>query len=544
MSTSVTQSQRVWHQLIDAVSHTVLGERRGGGVGSVPEAFEVFHLEIEGAEDVARALDAAKTLLDRGVYIGIFGSRSAAREHSLLELWCIERTDTQAAPGAVATPPAASSRGTANNTKAEQTALRLLLRSLYMGCRLLPLGSSRVGGRKKVGFFIVPIEGYDPKTGVLQPGQASTSMGDCFEGVAKFESLQEQRKWSPVTVGSQNSPVTMRVSVTHTAGVPDVSEVCVPDGGAQFSIIGDYVNRGEPHSVVQAPFTRQKRAGGVPSSAAIPIQRSVSSHRGGAVPPSHSHGAHPVASSSRSHSHSSANNSFGNNPAVAFGYSNPQRIPSFGGTPGLGATPALPFSHPASTPPPFALTPTPSSLQSASSFNKAFAKGVGDAYGTARHSVSPPDGSQMWAPRFEPCATGAWAPKNDEGAAANLLSSQQDIAPYMAFLEEDDLDGVETDYESEDVSHGQSVGNIQPGSRILHSDDDVSRFRERMEAVSLTTGFPSSGGAGGAATNESFSGMRSPFSASMTGAVLPQKTVRDMLANLEDMKSEFMAAQR
>eukprot|EP01061_Rhynchopus_euleeides_P020794 TRINITY_DN3376_c1_g1_i1.p1 TRINITY_DN3376_c1_g1~~TRINITY_DN3376_c1_g1_i1.p1 ORF type:complete len:545 (+),score=115.03 TRINITY_DN3376_c1_g1_i1:55-1635(+) len=524
MTATVTHSRRVWQQLVDTVTHTVVGDGGGGGsVGRVPEAFEVFHLDVEGAGDVARALDAVKGSIGNGLYIGIYsGSPETQRgesyvpigsvpgghqqrqggqsqQHSLLELWCIKRVESD-----VHTP----SRQSQNNTRTEQVALRLLLRSIYMGCRLLPLGPSR-SAKKKLGYFLAPIDAYDPKTGVLQPGQAATSMGDSFEGHARFEGLQEQRKWRPVTVGSQNSPYTVSVSVTHSTGVPEVGEPA-QEPTASVSIIGDYVNVGEASGVLHPPFSRPKQQQGVAGgnltassrtpSASIPIQRSYSGVRFSkpmAISRGTPHGAH-----------------------------------------GAGAT------QPQSTPPPFALTPTPSSLQSASSFNKVFGKGT-DGF-SGRCSVSPPDGSQHWVPKFEQASTGNWAPKNDDSMQMTATVShaipqgsltQQDMAPFMAFLEEDDLDGPASDLGSEDVSHGGMSLGATAGGRGAHGDDDVARFRERMESVSLVSGFSTHGGTG--SYGDTYG--RGSFSASCTAP--PQRTVRDFVHHMEEMRSEYVVQQ-
>ena len=490
MTATVTQSRKVWNQLVEAVTHTVVGDRRtsaGSNVGRVPEAFEVFHVEIEGAEEVARALETIKGSIDNGLYIGVYSlpqsndtntlqhlqqsTQKYNTNHNLLELWCLERNVLDSR-----TP----SRQSANNTKAEQVALRLFMRSLYSWCRLLPLGSSRSARKKKVGFFVVPTEAFDIKTGMLQAGKAATAMGDSFDGHARFEGLQEQRKWRPIVVGSQNSAFSFSLSVSHTAGVPEIEDA-QPDSTTNVSIIGDYVNVGDAGSSLQPPFRQKPSSATRPSSAAIPIQPV---QRGG----------------------------------VRFNHQHPGRA-----TVGTATS---------STPPPFALTPTPSSLQSVSSFNKVFGKG--DTFGG--RSVSPPDASQHWVPKFEPATTGLWHPRGggeDMAITQSMLQStaQSEMAPFMAFLEEDNLDGIVSDHESEGPTPGGvSLSGTQ--SRGAHGDDDVARFRERFESVSLEKGF--------AAHSVSAS---SYGESSNTAPAPPQRTIRDLVHQMEALRSDFTQAQ-
>eukprot|EP00659_Diplonema_papillatum_P014793 gene14793-22648_t len=467
-------------QLVDAVVHTVLGARikksGGGHVGRVPHAFDTFHLDIEGGEEVSRAIDAVMNDTSQagrmqGVQVGVFattapascwGEAAAKCSFSLLELWTIERKTPQAK---------------ALRKREEDAALRLLLRTIHAAARLLPLhayksnlhraadnsdesalssstagaasASKRWSRHPKLGFFIAPLGSFDSQAGALNPGQGIvTELANPIYGTCRFPAPPEHRAFGSCNVHWGF----LQVSVKYVpeAGLPDASAGNSAFDGAPGSvgvnIIGDfYVNsrNADGLHVVPPPFSR------------LPQQQQQHPQPSGSpgLPPASVGGlSQPVTIPGRR-----APGAAGGQVYQAGGGAVGGGGGGGGGGAGGGGAPVV-----GTPPPPFALTPTPSSFQSASSFSKAFGPSnppyhpLGTSSGTRPSylatSVSPPEGSflSQWTPRLEVASTGAWAPSktcstdrdrelcaNDTFNSSILHNSHQDISPYMAFLEDE-----------------------------------------------------------------------------------------------------------
>eukprot|EP01064_Diplonema_japonicum_P005229 TRINITY_DN13525_c0_g1_i2.p1 TRINITY_DN13525_c0_g1~~TRINITY_DN13525_c0_g1_i2.p1 ORF type:complete len:448 (+),score=86.69 TRINITY_DN13525_c0_g1_i2:25-1344(+) len=428
---------KLWNQILEGVTHTVLSARREGCRSGkrVAAAFEILHLDIEAIDEVDKAVEKVMAGSRSGLCIGVF-SGGGTGPAILLELWSIERSEGTLQEHRVI------------KEREELTVARLLMRSIHTATRLLPLGLKR----NKVDFFVCPINCLDTRTGVLHPGSAFTSNGVPFEGTVRFSSLQETRTFAPLNMpGSFN----VQIKASYASVIPDMEPPTEP---ITYSIIGDYVNRGQDQAAIPPPFTKSNPSMG--------------------------------------------NTSF-SSPMGVHGRSLPVQIPSSGGK-GTGTV----VSN--TPPPPFALTPTPGSLQSTSSLSKIGTFKFGST------SVSPPDTPSIlsqWTPRLEVTQNSGWVPKPEKDMTASI--QQQDLSEYVAFLEEDEL--------------GEAEQALNPQE---HVDDEVSKFRERMQGVTLSSGF------GYVAASSQSSLRNHSFN---TATLPPARTGRSLKHQFMQLQSEFAA---
>eukprot|EP01063_Lacrimia_lanifica_P016233 TRINITY_DN22837_c0_g1_i1.p1 TRINITY_DN22837_c0_g1~~TRINITY_DN22837_c0_g1_i1.p1 ORF type:complete len:552 (+),score=189.12 TRINITY_DN22837_c0_g1_i1:95-1750(+) len=540
------ETDQLWQRLVDAVAHMVLSERYAGAKGEdgfnkcVPNAFETFHVQIGGQDDVSKAMERAWAHADQGLHIGVVQPKSATggAQDVLLEVWTIERE--------------ALAKGMKMRRGHDgATAFRVLLRVLLARLKTLPLGlmggrqrHRAAGIRKQRGFFLAPLTAYDYRKGAAAMPAGKhiyTRDGDELTSAAQFEELTKRVTFPSIHLPDNGSgariPTSFTVSVVYAVTASETPEAAAAadsaarDAAPSFAIIGDYVNSGGAQGGEwEMPFSRPKHGGGggapPPALSAAPPARPDSTGR-----QSDGHVTPTMRFTNRTQSRSPsataapvalppANRSFG--PAA-----NPQHT-----------TASIPIkASAAETPPPFALTPTMSSLHSNGSWNHHPAGAVLMQQHASRvgMGVSPPDGgAHQWAPRVDAGTTGTWAPKGrlegDATAAATAAVPSQDISPFMAFLEEDEQD-ILLDAASDD-------GLDAPAPPTLHTDDEVSRFREKMEAVTLSDGFPSRG---------TLASSSSPFTSSFIGAGpaaggdVPHvaRTLADVRTHLDLLKAGF-----
>ena len=441
---------KLWPQLIEGISNIILSRRCDeSGTGRVPYAFEVFHMDISESEGVSEALQQLETVSGMGVVIGLYLTntkkegkyKSTGNKTKLLEYWRLQQAKIP----------------TQQTRVNDLTNVRLLIRSIYATCRMLPyhrnMAKLHAVKGSTIGFFISPIETWDSQSGVIC---GCSSDPELLGTQIRFDSQVEKKSFAPVAYDRRGNSHSATVSVEYATFFPEL-ESSLDEGSPKFSIIGDYVNRRPDSASIPVPFAKTQA-----QQNTVPIS-SPTMHRD------------PTSKSM------------------------PVQIPV----------------KAQNTPPPsFAPTP-PGSFQSGSSLTKLFQHGGFHRY----ESVSPSESSlSQWTPRLENNSIGngaPWIPKTKEIPIRKYGSSHIDVNTYSAFLEDD--------FDDELIDDGSD-------SQIETTDDDISKFRERMEKVTLTEGF---------ATLNSRGSETSPFTIKNNDKII---SISDITSTLLELKQDFISA--